>query len=369
MPMWVGSAAAAEPGVGSNQVLLGSSLALTGVLGESGSAHVAGVQAALKTVNANGGIAGREIKLQVLDDAYLPARTADNVKRLLGGEQPVFALMSSMGTANTAAALPLVEQAGVPLVGPVTGAVSLRQPGLRQVFHVRASYRDETTRLMQQLTSWGLRSIAIVYLDNPFGKEVLQDAQATITASGASVAGAFALAVDGSNGEALARQVLDARPAALFLATTGTANTRFLQPLRQLSSALPVAGLSVSVTSSELPKLGKALQGLALTQVLPDANSARTVMVRSFQAAMRAAGHEQVIGGSSLEGWINAQVMLEGLRRAGPDLRRDKLRAALAGLRRLDLGDFSLGYGTQGPFVASQYIDLAVMGANGKRLT
>lgn len=368
-PLLARSAWAAEPGVGSNQVLLGSSLALSGILAGAGHEHTAGLLAAFKAVNASGGIAGRELKLQTLDDGYVPARTVDNVKQLISGDQPAFALISCMGTGNTAAVLPLVEQAGVPLVGPVTGAASLRQPGLRQVFHVRASYRDETTRLMQQLTSWGLHSLAVVHLDNPFGKEVLKDAQATITAAGARVAGAFALAGDGSNGEALARQVLDAKPSAVFLATTGTANTRFLMPLRKLSSGTPVAGLSVSVITSELQKLGPALQGVALTQVLPDANSTRTAVVRNYQAAMRTAGQEKAIGGSSFEGWINAQVLIEGLRRAGPDLKRDKLRNALAGLRRLDLGDFSLGYAAQGPYVASQFIDLAVMSAGGKRLS
>lgn len=366
---WIGSSAwAAEPGVSGNQVRIGCSLALSGILAGAGSDHVAGIQAAFKAANASGGVAGRELTLAVLDDAYVPARTAENVKRLIA-EQQTFALISVMGTGNTAAVLPAVEQAAIPLVGPVTGAASLRQSTLRQVFHVRASYRDETTRLLQQMADWGIRSVAVVHLDNPFGKEVLADAQAAFAARGLSLSGSYALAADGSNGAALAQQVRDARPAAVYLGTTGTANTAFLAPLRKLTTSLPVAGLSVALVSSELAKLGPATAGVAIATVFPDANSERLPMVRSFQAAMRASGAADRIGGSSLEGWINAQVLIEGLRKAGADLRRDKLRSALTAMRRLDLGDFSLGYGAQAPFVASQFVGMAVLGANGKRLS
>lgn len=367
LPMWVKSGHAAEPGITSASITIGSSLPLSGILAAAGKEHTAGIQAAFKAVNAAGGIAGRELKLLTVDDGYVPARTGENVKRLID-EQSAFALLSTMGTGNTAAAVPLVEAAGVPLVGPVTGAASLRQPQYRQVFHVRASYRDEITRLLQQMLSWGLQQVAMVYLDNAFGKEVLRDAEAALQQRGVKVAGAYALAADGSNGEALAQQVLDGRPAAVVLGTTGSANTQFLKPFRALSPGTPVAGLSVALVNAELPKLGKATQGVAVTQVLPDPTSERTAVVRRYRAGLQGAGADAPVGNSSLEGWINAQVMIEGLRRAGPDLRREKLRTGLSSLRRLDLGDFVLGF-AQAPFVASQFIDLAVLGADGRRMS
>ncbi|MEK8030526.1 ABC transporter substrate-binding protein [Ideonella sp. DXS29W] len=360
------SMAHAEPGVTASQLLIGSSLAMSGPLAGAGVAHTAGLNAAFKAINSSGGISGRQLKLVSLDDGYVPARTVENTRKLLE-EQQVFALVSSMGTGNTAAILPMVEKAEVPLVGPVTGAASLRKPGLKNVFHVRASYRDEIERLMQQLLSWGLHSLAFVYLDNPFGQEVLADAEAATVAKGAELAGKFALAVDGSNGEELARKVQAIKPSAVVLGTTGTANTAFLQPLRTLSPNTPVAGLSVSVLASELPKLGRAAKGVALTQVLPDASSGRLAAVRNYQAAMRAAGAEAMIGSTSFEGWVNGQVLIEGLRRTNGEFRRDRLRAALASMRRLDLGEFVLGYGPQAPYVASQFIDLAILGPDGKR--
>lgn len=366
VPTWAHLAHAGESGLSATHVTIGSSLALSGPLAGAGADHVAGVKAAFTTVNQAGGVNGREIRLAAKDDAYVPARTLDNVKQMLEGDD-VFALMSCMGTANTAAVLPLIEQQGVPCVGPVTGAASLRQPGQKNVFHVRASYRDETVRVVQQLVAMGLKDIAIVYLDNPFGKEVLKDAEATLAASQLKSVGSFALAVDGGNAQAVVSQVLGAKAGAVLLGTTGTANTAFVLGLRAKASGLPLAGLSVSVISSELAKLGPASQGLALTQVFPDAEKTKLSVVRSYQAAMRATGVDH-FGGSSFEGWINAQMVIEGLKRAGRDLTRDKLRTALGGIKRLELGDFSLGYASPAPFVASRFVELAVLGANGKRV-
>ena len=129
-----------------------------------------------------------------------------------------------------------------------------------------------------------------------------------------------------------------------------------------------MAGLSVSIIASELPKLNGLLGGVALGQVFPDAASPRSAMARTYQQHMREAGEEARIGASSLEGWLNAQVLIDALRRCGGDLKRDRLRSALAGMRKFEIQDFPLGFGAQAPYVASSYIDLAVLNAAGKRI-
>jgi branched-chain amino acid transport system substrate-binding protein len=302
----------------------------------------------------------------VQDDAYLPARTLDNLQRVIS-EGSAFALMSTMGTGNTATILPLVEQAGIPLVGPVTGAHSLRLPSQKYTFHVRPSYRDEVARVTQELVTIGLKDIAVVYLDNPFGHEVRRDAQAGLEAQKVNAVGSWALAVDGRNAEEVVAHILASRAGAVFLGTTGTATTALVKSLRARAAGLPIAGLSVSVISSEIPKLGSSIRGVAVAAVMPDALQEKHPVVRSYQATLREAGVKD-FGGSSFEGWMNAQVMIEGLRRAGRDLTRERLRAALAGLRSLDLGGFTLGYAGSAPFVASRFIELAVFGADGKRV-
>jgi ABC-type branched-subunit amino acid transport system substrate-binding protein len=367
LPWWALSSRAAEEVGASKTITIGSSLALTGPLGAGGTEHLAGVRAAFWAANQAGGVAGRELKLDARDDGYVPARTVDNVRKLLDGGNCV-ALMSCLGTANNTAILPLVEQQGVPLVGPISGAGSLRQPGLQHVFHIRAGYTDEVQRVLQQLVSIGIKDIAIIYLDNPFGKEVQKDAEAALVAQGLRAAVSVALAVDGSNAAAAADAALAAKPGAVLLGTAGSGSAAVLQLIRKQASGLPVVGLSVTMLGVDVVKLGAATQGVALTQVFPDPEKGRVAAVRAYQAAMRSA-NETAMGTSSFEGWVNAQVMIEGLRRAGRELSRDKLRQSLASIRRLDLGDFVVGYSGNAPFQGSRFVDLAVFGANGRRVS
>jgi branched-chain amino acid transport system substrate-binding protein len=157
----------AQEGINAKSLTIGCSGALTGPLGSFGQDLKIGVEAAMTQINAKGGIYGRALQLQMLDDGYVPTRTAENVKKMVG-ESSVFALMSCIGTPNNAAIMPMVEESNMPYLAPLTGATSLRKPS-KNVFHVRASYQDETTRLVAKLVDMGIKNLAIVYLDNPFG--------------------------------------------------------------------------------------------------------------------------------------------------------------------------------------------------------
>ena len=370
LPAWAHTARAAEDALTARSVTLGCSIALTGPLGQAGIEQLAGMKAAFAEVNAAGGVHGREIRMEVKDDGYVAQRTLQNVTEMVEA-QSAFALISPLGTANTAAILPLVESKGIPTVGPVTGATSLRAPGNRHVFFLRPTYREETQRLVKQIVDMGLKRIAVVYLDNPFGKEVLKDMSAALDEIKVERAGEFALAVDGKNGAELADKVAGQRPGAVLLATTGTANTAFVQAFRAKAQGVPLAGLSVTVVASEMPKLAASTRGLALVQVFPDATSQKSVAVRKFQTTMKAVGADAAYlsSGSALEGWLNAQIMVEGLKNAGKEPTRERLRAGLAGIRSLSFGDFNVGFGSKAPYVGSDTLYLAVYAENGRRIS
>ena len=370
LPLWAHTASAADEGLAPKLITLGCSIALTGPLGQAGIEQVAGMKAAFAEVNQAGGIHGREIRIDPKDDGYVAARTLQNVTQMVDS-QSVFALISPLGTANTAAILPLIETRGIPTVGPVTGATSLRSPEARHVFFLRPTYREETQRLVKQIVDMGLKRIAVVYLDNPFGKEVLKDMSKALDDIKVERAGEYALAVDGKNGADLADKVAAERPGAVLLATTGTANTAFVQAFRTKAQGVPLAGLSVTVIASEMPKLAASSRGLALVQVFPDANSLKSVAVRKFQTTMKAVGADAayIHSGSALEGWLNAQIMIEGLKNAGKDLTRERLRAGLASIRSLSFGDFNVGFGNKAPYIGSDAIYLAVYAENGRRIS
>jgi len=351
------------PGVTAKAINIGCSAPLSGPLVDFGKDIQSGAGAAFAEVNARGGVHGRSVQLQILDDGYVPERSVVNVKKFIA-DASVLALLSCVGTPNNTATIPLIEDAGLPEVAPVTGAASLRK-NWRNVFHVRASYSDEVHRLIDRLTGMGLNGIGIVYLDNGYGRELLDVGTKALAAKGLQPAVQTALATDGKNLAQVLSAVAQARPAAVLLATAGTVSVGLVHGLKKDVPGVLMAGLSVSLPSSSLEGLGEDARGLALTMVVPDPTKTKVQVVRDYQAAMRAKGNGEFTQGS-LEAYINARVLLEGLDRAGKDVTQAKLRTALAGIRDLNLGGFTVSYGGQPPFVGSRYIDLGVLGATGR---
>ena len=356
----------AQDGVSAKAITIGCTGALTGPLGVFGKDLQIGMQAAMTRINAKGGIHGRQLQLTLQDDGYVPARSAENISKMMA-DNSVFALLSCIGTSNNAAIMPLIENGDIPYIAPLTGASSLRKPGMRNVFHVRASYTDETQRLVSKLVGMDIKQLAIVYLDNGFGKEVLGDAQKALAANNMKLIAQVALAADGKNLSDVVAQVVAAKPTAVLLGTAGSASTALIAALRKASPLMPITGLSVTLTSEGRKQLGDAAQGLALTSVFPNSNSGKYLVVRDYQAAMKAAGQTEFTGGA-LEAYINTMVLAEGLERAGRDVSRAKLRNALAGLRNFDLGGFNIDF-QSAPYVGSKLVELSVLGAGGRVAT
>ena len=354
----------AQEGLSAKALTIGCSGALSGPLAGFGTDLKFGVDAAMAQINAKGGVNGRMLQFQMMDDGYVPQRTAENVKKMIG-DGSMFALMSCIGTPNNTAIVPMIEESNLPYVAPLTGASSLRKAGMRNVFHVRASYTDETQRLVQKLVGMGIKDLAIVYLDNGFGKEVLADATRALEAQGVKAAVQVALATDGKNLNDVVSQVIAGKPGAVLMGTAGAASVGVIAALKRASPMLPVAGLSVTLTGEGLKALGAAGSGLALTMVFPDPYRAKTAVVRDYQTAMRAIGQQEFSQGS-LESYINTRVLAEGLERAGRDVTRAKLRAALGSVQKFDLGGFSVDYAAASPFVGSKFVDLGVLGAGGR---
>jgi branched-chain amino acid transport system substrate-binding protein len=343
---------------------IGCTAAMTGPLGAFGRNMKLGVDAALNQINSKGGVHGRPLRFTVIDDAYVPARSVENAKKLLE-DANILALMGCLGTPNNAAITPLLEASGTPHLAPLTGASSLRKAELRHIYHVRASYTDEMNRLVQSLVSMGIRDLAMVYLDNAYGKEVAEDATRALTASGIKAVAMVALATDGKNLESVVTTVMAAKPSAVLLGTAGAATTGLVAGLKQVSPMLPIAGVSPALTQDGIAQLGAKAQGIAVTMVFPDANQTKHVLVRDYQAAMRASGQETFSGGS-LESYISTRIMAEAVNRAGRALSREKIRQALASIRSFDLGGFTVDYGTSPLRVGSTYVNLGVLSADGR---
>jgi len=156
-----------------------------------------------------------------------------------------------------------------------------------------------------------------------------------------------------------------AKPNAVLLGTAGDITATLVNEFKKVSPSTPLAATSVALSGDNLRQLGGKASGIALSMVLPDAARTSFAVVRDYQKAMRALGYQE-FSARSFEGYVNARVLAEGLERAGRDLTRAKLRNALAGIRSNDLGGLSIDYAGGAPYVGSRFLDLGVMGANGR---
>src|SRR5437773_1796891 len=168
--------APAQVGVTADKIIIGQSAGFTGSVAGAVKEQTAGAKAYFDVVNAKGGVHGRKIVLESMDDGFDPKRTPDVIQKLIV-EKKVFALFLSRGTPTNEAAIPVIEKYKVPLIGPSTGAMSMYEPPRKYLFPVRASYRSETFKIVDQLVSMGIKKIAVVYTDDSFGKDGLTGVQ------------------------------------------------------------------------------------------------------------------------------------------------------------------------------------------------
>jgi branched-chain amino acid transport system substrate-binding protein len=353
---------AADP----DALVIGCSAATTGPLAGFGQNFLLGATAAFAQANAQGGINGRKLSLTLLDDGYVATRSVDNVRRLLS-DKSVLALMGCMGTPNNTAITPLIEATDIAHLGPLTGAGSLRGADVKNVYHVRASYNDELHRLIVSIVTMGLKDLAIVYLDNPFGKELLGVASASLKEVGVKAVAQEALATDGKNIDDVVKGVLTSRPSAMLLLTAGAATTGVTAKVRQAAPELPVAGISVSFTSGGIVQLGEAVAGIALTMVYPDATRTKYPLVRKYQAAMLANGNtSETFNMGSLEAYIDSTLMIRALKESGSNPSRTKIREAIADVRKFDLGGFMVDFAAPASHVGSTYVNLGILNKDGR---
>lgn len=346
-----------------SQIVLGQSTDLTGPLGELGSAMHQGAQAAFAAVNARGGIQGRSIVLNTLDDQYDVQKGLANVKQLMA-DPNTFALFNCMGTANVEAMLPLVLESGIPFFAPFTGAQLSRVPQ-RNVFNIRASYAEEAEKLVQHLNTLGIKRIAIAYQANSFGKEVFNATQRSMAKLGLPDGPSATVENNASDAAAAAAKIAQAQPEAVLIGLAGKPAMEFVKSFRALRRGTSLYGLSVLGTSANIAALGADGVGMALTQVMPLPTNPVVPVAREFMQAWKAIGAKAEPSHLALEGYINARVFCEALQRAGKNPTRASFIDATWSLRKLDLGGFEV-HATEPGRNASRFVELTLVGRDGK---
>ncbi len=356
---------AADVGVTDSEIRIGQFAAQTGPAAELGKRMQLGIQAHFTAVNAAGGINGRKLTLVSRDDGYEPEKAAAAAKALIE-EDKVFALIGSVGTPTTLAAVPAINAAGIPLIGPFTGAQALREPFNRNIFHVRASYFDETERIVQHLNTVGIKKIAVFYQNDSYGKAGLEGVTRALTKRDLKPVAAVTVERNSVDVATALAEILKTNPEAVIQISAYKSCAALIKQARAKSYAGQFFNVSFVGSKALAEELGDASSaGVSISQVVPFPYTPSASVVREYQQRMTEAGNKD-FDFSSMEGFLAAKVLTEGLRRAGgKNLSRESFVTALESLRDYNMGGFTVNYSAKS-HEGSRYTDLTTIGRGGK---
>ena len=353
--------AAAAPGVDAERIVFGQTAGFTGPNQKLGLSYREGLRAAFAERNAQGGVKGRNLELIALDDGYEPDLAAANAERFISAGE-VFAVIGAVGTPTSRRIVPMLRSAGVPFVGPLTGADFLRDvERYPNVVNLRASYLEETRLLVEHMLELGATRFGIIYQDDAFGRAVLRDYKKLLDEREIPILARNAYT---RNTHAVHTSLFSLEKAdldAILLVGSYPANSTIINLANSLDNDYAMASLSF-VFSHELRKLLDDLEGeIIVTEVVPDVADTERQIVQSYlQALAEESGSEgpsDAANEVSLEGYILGRFVIAVLDRMEVELTRENfLRNALSS-EPVRLDDWTLEF-QPGTTSGSDYIRL-----------
>ena len=357
------SAACAQPvpGVTSSSILLGESAAFTGPAQQLGIQMRDGMMLWFNHVNAQGGVHGRTIRLVTRDDGYESDRAAENTRKLIEADR-VFALVGYVGTPTSKASLPVFTKAKVPFVGPFTGAELLRTPLNPYVFNVRASYYNETDAIVEQLLTTGSKRFAVFYQNDSYGLAGLTGVQIAVRKRGGEIVATGTVERNTVDVAKAIKAILPKRPDAVIMISAYKSIAAFIKTAKTDGYDGQFYNVSFVGSTALANELGTEGVGVAISQVVPFPWSLSVPVVEEFNKLAKKAKVD--VNFSSLEGFLVAKVSVEGLRRAGRNLTRERFMNALESMHDVDFGGFAVSYSPTN-HNGSMFVDLTIIGRDG----
>ena len=342
-------------GVTAGEIRFGISAPFTGPAKELGQHMKQGIEAAFNVANANGGIYGRQLRLVAADDGYEPARTAATMKQLYEKDQ-VFGLVGNVGTPTAVVALPYTLDRKMLFFGAFTGAGLLRnEPPDRYVFNYRASYAEETAAVVNYLVKVRRllpEEIAVFAQQDAYGDAGFAGVEKAIRSlRGGNESPILRLnyqrnTVDVDDAVAQlqqynAQQKRHIAIKAVIMVPTYRAAAKFIEKTRDLYPDMIYTSVSFvgsTALAGELMLLGKKYAtGVIVTQVVP-AVDGHSSLVLDYKSALAKYFPGEAPDYVSLEGYVDASVLMAALQRNGTQLDTERLVGTLENLRDLDIG-------------------------------
>jgi ABC-type branched-subunit amino acid transport system substrate-binding protein len=336
-------------GVTDTEIRFGIAAAFSGSARELGRQMKLGIDAAFGVINANGGIHGRQLRLIAADDGYEPTRTVEAMKQLYEKDQ-VFGIVGNVGTPTAVVAIPYALEQRMLFFGAFTGAGQLRRdPPDRYVFNYRASYAEETdavVRYLVKIRRLKPEQIAVFAQQDSYGDAGFAGVAKAIRAlSGGNAVQVLRLGykrntVDVDEAVAALR-LYKGTIKAVVMVPTYRAAAKFIEKTRDLFPGMIYTNVSFvgsTALQQELMLLGpRFAEGVIVTQVVPPIEGYSS-LVLEYKNALAKFSPGEAPDYVSLEGYIAASLLAEGVRRVGPQIDTERLVDVLESMRDVDLG-------------------------------
>lgn len=344
-------------------IVIGQTYVKTGPLASLSTEPLVGIRALFTTLNAGGGINGRPVELRQLDDAYDPAKGGENVKAFVN--EGAVGILMPIGTSSSVGALKAANELKIPVVGPYTGAgpvVKFSEYG----FPVRISFDEEYSRIVNHLFTIGISRIAFAHNDNPGARSAMESTQKFIAERGDKMVGSVAVKNDGSDAAERAAELARLKPKAVVLSATNDVAAKFITAYRAAGGETAFYSFSFLNGQKLFQDIRKDAAGVVISQVVPYPWNSAMPVIAEYQAAMKKIGATE-FSYASLEGYVTAKVLVEGLKRAGPNPTAESLQKGLESFKTLDLGGIAVSY-RPGEHRGLTFSELSMLKADGRYL-
>jgi len=353
-------------GVTDTEILFGQTTGVTGPVATSVKEANEAIHLYFDSVNSQGGIFGRKLVLETVDDKYDPKISGANARKMIA-EKPPIAFLMPRGTPHTEAVVKVAQEAKIPVIAAGSGADIFHTPVNPLVFNLRTKIQTEVEKSIEHLHTLGIVRIAMVNVGDSAGADgrigfVRKMAELKLTPV---MMGSYDL-LTGDTGP-VSEALVKANPQATITIGAVTHISGLIKRVRKLGNDMQFVTLSNNATKSFVTALGNDARGVIVVQSFPNPRG-NSGIVREIKRVAASQGRpDMAITQQTIEGFLAAKLVTEALKRAGKKLTPQALVTALDSIHDYDMGGFLVSYSPT-DHTGGEFIEMSIIDARGEFL-
>lgn len=350
---------------GSNEILIGQSVDLSGPNGDIGKDYLTGARVYFDHINAQGGLAGRKLTLIAQDNQGRPEKSNEITRGFLRDKVDVLFGYFGEGSLKSLEATGYANQsAKPPVVAPFSGLDSATPNA--DVFFLRPGYATEARRAVDYYAAQGLNRFAVVASRNRYGEVVAKAIRHELEKRQLKMLSEVTVAPDAEASKTQMDALRRTGAQVIILVLDTIPAAQFVKAYRSLDPGAHLLGLSRINTQTFYELAGADATGTVVTQVVPNPRNWSIPVVMEHDRLMKKFRDEPP-SHATLEGFLAAKLLVMALRSAGKDVDVGRMAGALRKSQGFDLGGFYVRFeGAQQR--GSRFVDANVISRSGKLL-